>query len=197
MSHHIYHTEGFVLRGENVGEANKYFWIFTKDFGMVGATAQGVRLLKSKLRYSLQDYSYSRISLVKGKHVWRIVGAIKEKDIGSLLDDSRDKFELLAKAFLLLLRLVRGEEKNEALFNYIFSVSEFLKKENLDHGLLRNCEYLLIMRILHSLGYMAESPNFKEFLTSSLWTKELVSKISAVSREAVSQINKALKETQL
>ena len=77
MLHHIYHTEGFVLSGQSVGEANKYFRIFTKDFGMVGAMAQGIRLLQSKLRYSLQDYSYSKISLVRGKQVWRIVGAIK------------------------------------------------------------------------------------------------------------------------
>lgn len=197
MSHHIYHTEGFVLSGRSVGEANKYFRIFTKDFGMIGATAQGIRLLKSKLRYSLQDYSYSKISLVQGKQSWRIVGAIKENNLHNSLSDNRDKFELLAKIFLLLLRLVRGEEKNETLFNHISSVSEFLKRENLDENLLRNCEYLLIMRILHSLGYMAEFPNFKEFLSSNVWTKELVSKIDAISREAISQINKALKETQL
>ena len=84
MLHHIYHTEGFVLSGQSVGEANKYFRIFTKDFGMVGAMAQGIRLLQSKLRYSLQDYSYSKISLVRGKQVWRIVGAIKEKIFTSL-----------------------------------------------------------------------------------------------------------------
>ncbi|MBU6430824.1 MAG: recombination protein O N-terminal domain-containing protein [Patescibacteria group bacterium] len=197
MSHHTYHTEGFVLNGQSVGEANKYFRIFTKDFGMIGATAQGVRLLQSKLRYSLQDYSYSKISLVRGKQVWRITGAIKEKDISNLLNDSRDKFELLAKTFSLLLRLVRGEEKNEALFNHIHSVSEFLKKEILDENLLRNCEFLLIMRILHSLGYMAETPNFKEFIASSLWTRELVLKMNPLGRDAACQINKALKETQL
>ena len=197
MSHHIYHTEGFILRGESVGEANKYFSIFTKDFGMIGATAQGIRLLKSKLRYSLQDYSYSRISLVKGKHIWRIVGAIKENDLHRSLNGSRDKFELLAKTFALLLRLVRGEEKNEILFNHISSACEFLEKENLDGNLLRNCENLLIMRILHSLGYMAESPNFKELLSSVVWTKDLVSKMSPLGRDAVLQINKALKETQL
>ena len=195
--HHIYHTEGFVLRGESIGEANKYFRIFTKDFGMIGGVAQGVRLLKSKLRYSLQDYSYSRISLVKGKYIWRIVGAIKENDLRRSLNGSRDKFELLAKTFALLLRLVRGEEKNEILFSHVSSACEFLEKENLDESLLRNCEYLLIMRILHSLGYMAESADFKEFLSSAVWTKDFVSKMSPLGRDAVLQINKALKETQL
>src|SRR3989344_9675325 len=156
MSHHIYHTEGFVLRGESIGEANKYFRIFTKDFGMIGGVAQGVRLLKSKLRYSLQDYSYSKISLVRGKNTWRIVGAIKEKNLRDSLDDS-DKFYVLAKAFSLLNRLVRGEEKNESLFDHIFSACEFLEKEDVNDFYLKNFERVLAMRILRSLGYLGES----------------------------------------
>lgn len=196
MSHHIHHTEGFVLSGQSVGEANKYFRIFTRDFGMVGATAQGVRLLQSKLRYSLQDYSYSKISLVRGKHIWRVVGAIKEKNFYDSLN-GEGKFEILAKVFSLLNRLVRGEEKNEALFKHIFSACEFIERENLDRGSLKNCEYILVMRILKSLGYLGDSKDFKEFADSSVWTKELVSKMGVVSRDAVSQINKSLKETQL
>lgn len=196
MSHHIYHTEGFVLSGQSVGEANKYFRIFTKDFGMVGGVAQGVRLLRSKLRYSLQDYSYSRISLVRGKNGWRIVGAIKEKNLRDSLNGF-GKFEIIAKAFLLLNRLVRGEEKNELLFNHIFSICEFIEGEDMDRDSLKNCEYILVMRILQSLGYLGDSKNFKEFTDSSIWEKDLVFKMGAMSRDAVSQINKALKETQL
>ncbi len=164
---------------------------------MVGAMAQGVRLLQSKLRYSLQDYSYSKISLVRGKHVWRIVGAIKEKNIRETLIGDQDKFKTVVKIFALLGRLVRGEEKNESLFGHIITACEFMEKENLDKNFLRNCEYIFIMRILWCLGYMVESKDFKEFFESNNWTKELISKMSAVSREAVSQINKALKETQL
>lgn len=197
MSHHIYNTEGFVLSGQNVGEANRYFHIFTRDFGMVGATAQGVRFLKSKLRYSLQDYSYSKISLVRGKYSWRITGAIKEKNVGEILNGNYDKFKTIVRIFALLERLVRGEEKNEFIFSQITEACEFLEKENLDGKLLNNFEYIFVMRILNCLGYMAELKDLNEFIVSSAWTKELVSKMSAVNREAVSQINKALKETHL
>ena len=197
MSHHIYNTEGFVLSSQNVGEANKYFQIFTRDFGMVGATAQGVRFLKSKLRYSLQDYSYSKISLVRGKYSWRITGAIKEKNIGNDPCGGYDKLKTIARIFALLERLVRGEEKNESLFGQIVDACEFLEKENLDGKILNNFEYIFVMRILNCLGYMAESKDLSEFITSSVWTMGLVSKMSAVSLEAVSQINKALKETHL
>lgn len=195
--HHIYNTEGFVLSGMNVGEANRYVRVFTKDFGAIGASAQGVRLLQSKLRYSLQDYSYSKISLVRGKHIWRITGAIQEKNLRDSFNDNQGKFEVLAKTFSLLERLVRGEEENEPLFLHIFSVCEFLEKEDLDRNFLKNCEYIFVLRILQSLGYMAESKDLSRFTASSFWTKELVSKMGAVSRAAVSQINKSLKETQL
>lgn len=195
--HHTYHTEGFVIKSSNVGEANKYFYIFTKDFGMVGAAAQGVRLIKSKLRYSLQDYSYSKISLVRGKHSWRIVGAVKEKNARESLKENPDKFQTFARALSLLERLVRGEEKNEELFNHLIAACEFLEKEDLSSEFLKNYEYILVMRILRSLGYLAESKDFNEFVTSPYWTKELVSKISAVSRDVLFQINRSLKETQL
>lgn len=185
------------MSGQNIGEANKYFRIFTKDFGMVGATVQGVRLLRSKLRYSLQDYSYSKISLVRGKNIWRITGAMQRKNLRDFLNYNRGKFEMLAKTFSLLERLLRGEEKNESLFSHISSSWEFLERESFDRNLLENCEYILVMRILRNLGYMAESKDLSEFVVSSLWTKELVSKMSAVSHNAVSQINKSLKETQL
>lgn len=197
MSHHIYNTEGFVLSGRNVGEANRYFQIFTRDFGMVGATAQGVRFLKSKLRYGLQDYSYLKISLVRGKHSWRITGAIREKNVGEVLNGNYDKFKTIARIFILLERLVQGEEKNEFIFNQITEACEFLEKEDLDSKLLNNFESIFVMRILNCLGYMAEMKGLSEFIDSSLWTRDLVSKMSAINREAVIQINKALKETHL
>lgn len=186
-----------MFKEQSIGEANKYFHIFTKDFGMVGATAQGIRLLKSKLRYSLQEYSYSKISLVRGKHVWRIVGAVKENDFYVSLKEDKGKFELLVRIFSLLLRLVRGEEKNEILFKIIHSSSEFLKNQDLDDSQLKSFEYLSIMKILHSLGYMDESMYFKKFLFSDVWTKDVISKISPLRHHMVPLINRALKETHL
>jgi DNA repair protein RecO (recombination protein O) len=59
--HHIYHTEGFILSSRNVGEANKILTIYTREIGFVKALAQGVRLVKSKLRFALHDFSYTNI----------------------------------------------------------------------------------------------------------------------------------------
>jgi recombinational DNA repair protein (RecF pathway) len=65
MSHTIYTTEGFILKSVNFGEANKYFFIFTREFGLIKTAAQGVRHLQSKLRYGLTDYSLAQVSVVR------------------------------------------------------------------------------------------------------------------------------------
>ena len=75
--HHIYHTEGIILGSRNFGEAGKHYYIFTRDLGMITATAQGVRKMSSKLRFVLQDFSYIKIDLVQGKNIFRVTNALK------------------------------------------------------------------------------------------------------------------------
>ncbi len=90
MSHSIYHTEGFVIASQDTGEANKYYKIYTKDFGLIGATAQGVRHLKSK-GFGSQDPLFPRSKSDQGKdnlcfetarevepYFWKTTGQIRE-----------------------------------------------------------------------------------------------------------------------
>ena len=56
--HPIHTTLGFVINSRPYGEAGKLLSIFTRDFGLVLANAQGIRLEKSKLRPFIQDYSF-------------------------------------------------------------------------------------------------------------------------------------------
>ncbi len=77
--HHIYHTEGIILGSKNYGETGKYYSIFTRDLGMVYASAQGVRKISSKFRYVLQDFSYVKVDLVRGRDFWRVTSASENK----------------------------------------------------------------------------------------------------------------------
>ena len=71
--HTIFETDCFVISSSPQGEANKQLDLLTRDFGLIRATAQGVRWLKSKLRYSLTDFSFTHASLVRGKEFWRVL----------------------------------------------------------------------------------------------------------------------------
>ncbi|HFC76631.1 MAG TPA: hypothetical protein ENJ27_00135 [Candidatus Moranbacteria bacterium] len=79
--HNIYNTEGIVLSSFGVGEANKFFHIFTRELGLIQATAQSVRELKSKNRYGLQDFSVSDFSLVRGRDIWRITNVLSQENL--------------------------------------------------------------------------------------------------------------------
>jgi len=79
--HHIYHTEGIILGNKNYGEAGKYYSVFTRDLGMIYASAQGVRKMSSKLRFILQDFSCIKMDFVRGKDFWRITSASKTNRI--------------------------------------------------------------------------------------------------------------------
>ena len=105
--HHIYHTEGIILGSKNYGEAGKYYFIFTRDLGMIYASAQGVRKISSKLRFILQDASYVKVDLVRGKDFWRITSASKTNKLENL---SRNliSFEIFTNISRLLKRLLTG-----------------------------------------------------------------------------------------
>jgi len=192
MSHTIYTTEGFILKSLNFGEANKYFFIFTKDFGLIKAAAQGVRLLKSKLRYSLADLSFGQVSIVRGKEIWRITSAEKK-----LILTEGNKVLLLSRLFSLLLRLLHGEEKNSSLFDYLKEGFFFLEQNKISEENLANFECILALRILASLGYIGKLADFDQFTQSPYFTAEILLAMSVLKSQAILEINKSLQETHL
>ena len=198
--YHIYQTEGFIIESEGRREADRFFNIFTKDLGMIRASAGGIRLLQSKLRYSLQDLSYSKISMVRGKDSWRITNAEVIDNISDLFfreENKREKLLVFGRIFALLARLLHGEEKNENLFEAVLSALEFFKKEKISCREVRNAEAIIVLRILKSLGYMAEKEKFKIFVSSFDFDKEILSKMEALRGEAFEEINKSLRESHL
>jgi len=190
MSHSIYTTEGVILKSLNFGEANKYFFIFTKDFGLIKATAQSVRHLKSKLRYGLEDFSLTQVSLVRGREVWRLTSAEKKLNI-----KDKEKLLLISRIFSLLLRLLHGEEKNDLLFDSVKEGMIFLDNYN-DRG-LESFECILALRILSALGYIGKLGDFDQFTASPYFTAELLINMSNLKTKAILEINKSLKETHL
>ncbi len=136
MSYAVYTTRGFILGSAPSGEASKTYSIYTEDFGLIKGKAQGVRLLVSKLRYNLEDYSFATFSLVRGREVWRITGVEKESEP---MSDAR----MRARVLNLTRRLVQGEERNDALFAALLS----LKDESVS-------ETSALASILDALGYL-------------------------------------------
>lgn len=190
--HHIYHTEGIILGSKNFKEANKYFYILTRDLGLVYAEAQGIRKISSKLRFVLQDFNYLKIDFVQRKNIWRITNAIKTNKLEELNKDFY-KLKIVANISKLLLRLLPGIEPNPTLFEEVINGFFLLEKNNSKEE-LKNIEIVLVLRILSNLGYIGES---FEDLTRSPFENELLGILSQNKVKIIKEINKALRETQL
>lgn len=76
--HAVHTTEGLILSERDFGEASRIYDILTPDWGLVAARAQGARELRSKLRGHLIPLARLRVSLVRGREVWHLVGAERE-----------------------------------------------------------------------------------------------------------------------
>lgn len=191
MSHHIYTTPGFIVHSTPYGEAGKFLLIFTRDLGMVGAVAQGIRLSQSKLRYHTQDYSYSLFSLVRGKEVWRVTGA-NEIDEACEVDIENQK--LYVRILSLLKRLLSGEEKNEKLFEVMKSMRMHLVSHSND---LESVEYLTVLRILDCLGYISSHEVYKDLLSDTKIDEQVLQRVIQNKMRIIQEINNGLKESQL
>jgi len=193
--HHIYHTHGFILSSRNRGEANKMLTIYTREMGLVRAAAQGVRLHKSKLRFTLQDFSYVNVDLVRGKELWRVTSA---KHITSfpLARASSQSLLLMTRVSSLLERLCNGEGPSEDIFDDFIQALYILDVENMETESREALELHLVLRIMNSLGYIGDSDMLEKYLESSFDN----SKIDVLLKERqsiIAHINKALTESQL
>jgi DNA repair protein RecO len=169
--------------------------ILTKDFGLIGASAQGVRLLKSKLRYALQPYAYCRFAFVRGKDMWRITGVEELDNVYRALRDSSEKLAPALRVFALLKRLLHGEEGNAYLYTSVEEAFHYLKNAKEDEA--RDVECILVMRILYALGYMGSHSELKPFVVSPYLTDGLVLQIAPVRKKILTEINRSLHESQL
>lgn len=192
--HHIYHTEGLILGSKNFGETSRYYYIFTRDLGMIYASAQGVRKMSSKLRFVLQDFAYVKIDLVQGKEFWRVTSASKTNLLGDITKTPQNLavFDNIAR---LLRRLLAGVEPNPELFADVLSGLEILETLKTDAD-LRNAEAVLVLRILNNLGYIGGGEQVQNLVSSPLDMPLLLEMQNSRSM-ILSLINKALRETHL
>ncbi|MBI2109083.1 MAG: recombination protein O N-terminal domain-containing protein [Parcubacteria group bacterium] len=198
MTHTKYHTEAIVLGGAISDEASRTLYLLTKEFGFITGYVRGVREVSSKLRYSLQDFSYAYIDLVRGSGGWRVVSAVHIKNIFNasyILE--QESFFVVGRIVNLIRRLINGEEKNEMLFNDTLKGFLALTSGELTNEDVRAMEVVLVMRILNHLGYWGDDATLSPFLVGDVTSPEHIERIKKEKPRAIGAINKALQETQL
>ena len=206
MLYHSYNTEAFVLGGLPVGESSRFVFLFTKDLGLVGARVQNARSVSSKLRYSLDDLSLSKVSLVRGRNVWRLTNAAPQKSLFSIFRNQPEILLLVTRILGTIKMLVAGEEVNRELFSILNEAFLFLENESSTEKLtveeIKNAEVILMLRILNNLGYFGSHNELGEFVVvaespEKTWSRDLLSRMQKERSKAILVINSSLKASNL
>jgi DNA repair protein RecO len=162
--------------------------------GLVRAVAQGIRLHKSKLRFTLQDFSYINVDFVRGKEIWRVTSA---KHISSfpILRASSPSLIIMIKVSRLLERICYGESPSEDIFDDFVQALYLLDSENINSSSREALEIHLVLRIMNSLGYIGDSDILTKYLSSSFdYSKTEI--LLKEKKSIIAHINRALNESQ-
>lgn len=147
--HEFYQTPALVLRHSPIGESSALLTLLTRDLGLVYGHAQGLREQRSKLRYSLQESMVPEVTLVRGKSAWRVIGA---QELALRQTSSAEQRFTARKIMRLIERLLSDEVADEHLYQIVTEGLVAIEHSTADVVWL---EYVLVLRILHTLGYVA------------------------------------------
>ena len=191
--HRTYHTEAIVLGLRPAGETSASARLYTRELGLISGWVQGARSMRSKLRYHVQPFSHSTISLVRGRELWRVTGA--EEAPGSLRPQAdHARLPVLARIGSMLVRFVAGEERDAELFDDVRAgFAAILSAEEPQIG---TYEATLLLRFFHRLGYIADDPQLLPILRAEKYSAA-ADAFQSARPEAIRVINQALRESQL
>ncbi len=153
--HTIHHTRAVIIKSTPSKEADKMFWLFSRELGLVVAIATGIRKSGAKLKGQLVDYAFVDVDLVQGRDVWRLVSAT---EVHNPLEGNVT--HPLARAYVRTLatleRFLIDEGVHEELFAHIVECGEYFNHATVEAKIY---DTLAIWRTLVHLGYIAVQEN--------------------------------------
>lgn len=195
MAYRIYHTEAIVLQSKPVGDGDVLLFLYTRDLGLVMASAKSLRLGKSRLRFALQRFAHAHIDLVRAKNGWRLTSARTIATNSELYLHPHRKVALAALSAVLL-RLIHGESPHPELYVLILrSIAELAMLETRE-----DCaayELLVVIRFLHVLGYWEIASTDAPYFDLALPWSAIRGNLVTNRRILVPRVNEALRATNL
>ncbi len=210
MSIEKFTTRGLILNHYINGEHDTMLKVYTEDFGLIMVLAKSLRKRESKLKAHVRKYHYANLTIIKGREIYRLVGATE-------ILFTIKKQNLIAEVSKLIERLYGGEVKQASLFNKIFNyinhyyqynnhnekfdsnnkeIKNNIEVPNIDYSVYRVAIYSII---LIELGHMDANVlgirDINEYKTMSIDT--LLLNISLYRSDINKELHKAIKESML
>ena len=149
-----YRTQGIVLNKRDIGEADRIFTIFTKDFGKLEILGKAIRKIKSKLRGGIELFYLSDIEFIEGKTHKTLTDSILIEGFPQIRKDLK-RFKIAHKIAEISDELIRGQEKDEKIWQLLKEVFEKLTENSLEirNWTLEIIYYYFLWQLLSLLGY--------------------------------------------
>lgn len=164
MSYRTYTTTAIVCSTYRHNTDDCSYLLFTRDLGMIYATARSVRTEKSRQRYALQDFSLIKVSLVKGKAGWR-VGSVEAVENFFVSLETQPGRAAAVQVISITRRLVVGEDAYQKLFSDTVAALTAIKQYELTAA---NIADLFTLRALWHLGYVKKDDGLMEVLVDGV-----------------------------
>ena len=161
-----YKTRAFVFKKNNINESDRVFSVFTDNFGRLDIFAKAIRKTASKLRSGIDIFFMSEIEFIQGKSKKTLTDAVIIEKFDNITQDL-EKFKIANRIGEILDNFIKGEEKDENIFNLINET--FIKLNNyqfsfdasgrIPRRVLSNYQllyYYFLWNVLSLLGYRPE-----------------------------------------
>ena len=148
-----YRTQGFILKQDNLKEADQLFTIYTKDFGKLKILGRAIRKIKAKLRGNTQLFSFLELEFIQGKSYKTLTDAIVIDKFSEIHKDL-EKLKIVHQISEVLDDLIKGQEPDEeiwCLLNETFN--------RLNDCKLKIIYYYFLWNLVSVLGYHPQLDN--------------------------------------
>ncbi len=150
-----YRTQGFVLKKTDLREADQVFDIYTKDFGKLEILGKAIRKIKSKLRSGADLFYLSEVEFIQGRSYKTLTDAITIEKFKNVRNDL-EKLKVAYQIAEVADSLIKGQEKDEKIFNLLNEAFDKLDKLKIENCKLKIVYYYFFWNLLSILGYQID-----------------------------------------
>ena len=147
-----FHTEGLIIKEQNIGEQDKLVYALTKSNGVIKAFVRGAKNIKNQKCASTSLLSYSRLTVYKGRESY-IIGEARTIRIFSKLRSDVKKMCLAQYFCELILTICPREQKSDAFLSLALNSLYLLNENKRSENLVKPC---FEMRLASMAGYMPD-----------------------------------------
>jgi DNA repair protein RecO (recombination protein O) len=148
-------TSGFVFKKEDVGEADRFFSVFTEDFGRINVFARAIKKSSSKLKSQIDIFSFVDIEFVQGKAKKTLTDSLIFQKFNKIVASPK-RFEAASRIAMAIDEVVKDEERDPQLLSLIKETFEILNSENLKAVQCDCLYYYFLWNYFCILGFRPE-----------------------------------------